>query len=146
MTSPGFEHLPGTELEGGTIEIGAAEDRRFRELTEGPAATGDAAHPFWPFIAAFRGVEASIGEVIALAGFDLSQGGAVQAGCEIELHRPLRTDRSYRVEGRIESIERKRGKRTGAFDMLRIRYSIRDEQGEAASFLNFTVLPREAGP
>src|SRR3954447_7234071 len=145
MSSPGYEHLPGTRLPGGTFTISADDDRRYRELVGGPPAGEGTAHPMWPLIASLRGMGITIGGTLALAGTDIERDGPVLAECEIELVRPLRTGVAYAVTGAIVSLERKSG-RSGRFDLLTTRYALADDQGPAAFFTAVNAFPRGREP
>jgi hypothetical protein len=67
--------------------------------------------------------------------------GPMLGGIEFELTRPIEVDRAYRATGAILGVERKTGRRTGAFDLMRMRVALSDEQGEAAAATTTYVLP-----
>jgi hypothetical protein len=141
-SAPGHEHLPGTPLPGGTFTIPPEEDRRYRELVHGGPSPDGSAHPLWAFIATLRGMGITIGETLALAGTDIEADGPMHGEIDIELCRPLQTGVPYRLSGEVRSIERKAGRSLGTFDLLRLRYTLADDDGPAAYYTTAVVLPR----
>jgi hypothetical protein len=134
--------LPGTPLAGGTFTIPPDDDRRYRELVHGRPSADGSAHPLWTFIATMRGMGISIGQTLELAGADIEADAPMHGELDIELRRPLRTGVPYRLSGEVVGVEPKTGRSLGRFDLLRLRYTLADDDGPAAHYTTAIVLPR----
>jgi acyl dehydratase len=145
MSVPGLEHLPGTKLPEGSFTITAEEDEQLAE-TLGSRRPGDGiAHPSWAYMATQRGIGISVAGLCELADFDVND-GPMLGSVEMEYHQPLRVGVPYKVTGEILGIERKRGRKTGVFDILRYREELVDPDGRtvAASTNTFILRRKEA--
>jgi acyl dehydratase len=137
-----FDHLAGTALPGGDARISAAEDRRLVEAIGGVPDPSGALHPLWAFVAMRGGVGVTIPELFALVEFDVADGPMI-GSTELEWRRPLQAGEAYRVGGEIVGVERRHGRRTGAFDLMRVRERLLDGDGaEVATAAHAFVLPR----
>jgi hypothetical protein len=139
-TTPGLEHLPGTQLPEGTFTITEEEQRR---LTAAIGSPSDGAHPVWAYIAPQRGIGIGVAELCALAEFDMERDGPMLGSVDMTYHRPLEVGVEYRVTGEIVDIERKHGRKTGAFDVLTYRLRLIAPDGEEVVVAtNQWILPR----
>ena len=80
-------------------------------------------------------------EVFASVGCSMTEDGPMLGATEFEIHRPIEVGRPYGATGRILGVERKTGRRAGAFDLMRVRVALSDAQGEAAPATTTYVLP-----
>lgn len=134
--------LAGTRLPEGTFTLTADRRRRFAEAVLGDPAADASVDALWIFTSGFGGLGIDLTEVFALAGCSMVEDGPMLGGCTFELHRPIEVDRPYRASGEILGVERKTGRRTGAFDLLHVRVALSDDGGEAAAATATYVLPR----
>lgn len=142
MSAAELSHLLGTRLPEGTFTISAADDRRLAPLVGAEPTRDGTANPLWAFVATQRGIGLELEELLAMADFDVADGPMV-GECRIEFAGPLLVDRTYRVSGEIEHVERKTGRRTGTFDLMRVRYGLTDTAGtETVAYTNVFVLRR----
>ena len=142
MTAEGFDHLPGSALPAGDITIPDEEKQALDSVLGGTTSPGPALHPLHAYIATQRGIGVGVEELCALADFDVADGPMI-GSMELDFSRPLRSDLTYRVEGEIVDIERKRGKTAGTFDLFTFRERLIEPDGTvAATVTNTFVLPR----
>jgi hypothetical protein len=134
--------LAGTQLPSGTFTLTAEARRRFAESVLGDPAADASVDALWIFTSGFPGLGIGLTEVFALAGCSMTEDGPMLGGCEFELHRAIEIEKAYAASGELLGVERKTGRRTGAFDLLRVRVALSDEQGEAASAVATYVLPK----
>ncbi|MGM7678562.1 hotdog fold domain-containing protein [Microbacterium sp. A94] len=134
--------LPGTALTTGTVSIPAAEAPLLVDVL-GPPGPVDELHPIYAYLATQRGIGMSVGEVCALAHFDIDD-GPMLGSVQFEYVAPMRPDTEYRVEGTILGITRKQGRAAGIFDLLDFEERLVDDDGNmvASARLSF-VLPRK---
>jgi hypothetical protein len=78
--------------------------------------------------------------------FDLSMdAGPMLATTMLEFgNRPLKTATNYEVTGRIQKVERKRGRKLGVFDLVAVGLHLLENGAEAAAATNSFVIPRGA--
>jgi hypothetical protein len=133
--------LAGTRLPSGTFTLTADARRRFAESVLGDPAADPSVDALWIFTSGFPGLGIDLTEVFALAGCSMTEDGPMLGGCELTLTRAIEPDRPYEASGEILGVERKTGRRTGTFDLLRVRVALSDEHGEAASAVATYVLP-----
>lgn len=141
MSSSTLEHLPGTELPEGRFMISAAENRALVEALGSDGVQDGLAHPVFGYIAAQRGIGIDVAGLLALADFDIAD-GPMLASSRLDYARPLRTERAYRVTGRIVAIQRKQGRTAGVFDLLTFEESVLDGPDLVCTVTNVFVLPR----
>jgi hypothetical protein len=101
------------------------------------------AHPLFAWMAATGAMGITWDELFAW--FDASAAdGPVFGEHETTLLRPLRVGATYRVQGGIDSAERKVGRRTGVFDVVGYSMRLTDEADGAhvATCWNSIVFPR----
>lgn len=143
MTLAGYETLPGTPLTPGTITIPKQERDELAEVLGDPPPEPGTLHPLHAFIAAQRGIGASIADLCAYADFPLED-GPMMGTLELELREPMRPDVTYRVEGEVVDLVRKQGRTHGTFDLLTYRERLLDpEDRVVAEITNSFVLVRK---
>ncbi len=98
-------------------------------------------HPVAAFVLANRGIGISLADLFALFGSDISDGPLLAASA-IELHRPLAADADYEVRGVIESVEHRRSRRIGPFDLISCRFELYEAGELAATVTNVFAVPR----
>jgi hypothetical protein len=139
---PELAHLPGTELPEGAFTIDAEENRQLAEVLGTVPAADGTAHPAYCYIAAQRGIGLSVDDLLALADCRADE-GPLLGSCELAFDAPLKVGTAYRVTGEVLSVERKQGRKTGAFDVLTFREDLVAPGGAAAaSVTNVFILPR----
>jgi hypothetical protein len=101
-------------------------------------------HPSYVFLMALQGTGADVYEILGMVDF-APEDGALAGAYEFEFNAPLRPDVTYRVEGQITAIERKRGKRMGLLDRLTFVVSVIDPDSDEVAITNTTVwmIPRK---
>jgi hypothetical protein len=92
-------------------------------------------------MAAIEGFGLTIDELFALCHAS-PEDGAVFGECSLEIHRPLRVGSTYEVAGCIGAVERKEGKRSGVFDIVRADFELLDQGAVAATSRKSFVFPR----
>lgn len=137
-----LDTLPGTRLPVGRFTITDEENDRLVRALGGSSLLEGEAHSVWAYIAAQRGIGISVQDLLALAGFDIAD-GPMLASCQLTFATPLRVDREYRVEGEIVALERKRGRRAGAFDLLTVEERLLEGRQLVSTVRNVFVLPRK---
>jgi hypothetical protein len=130
-----------TELPGGTFVLTAETRRRFAEAVLGDPDADPSVDALWIFTSGLPGMGTDLVEVFASVGCSMTEDGPMLGGTEFELHRPIEVDTPYRASGRILGVQRKSGRRAGAFDLLRVRVELSDEHGEAAAATTSYILP-----
>jgi hypothetical protein len=130
-----------TALPGGTFVLTAERRRRFAEAVLGDPDADPSVDALWIFTSGLPGMGIDLAEVFSSAGCSMSEDGPMLGGAEFELHRPIEVDQPYAASGRILGVERKTGRRTGAFDVLRLRVELSDEDGTAAAATTSYILP-----
>jgi hypothetical protein len=134
--------LAGTVLPGGTFELSAEDHRRFAVAVGADPAADPTLTALWVVTSDLRGFGLTLTDVFALAGCDMVADGPMLGSCEMELTRTLEVGRPYETAGEILSLERKTGRRSGTFDLMRVRLSLSDAGGEVAAAVISYVLPR----
>jgi hypothetical protein len=130
-----------TELPAGTFVLTADARRAFADAVLGDPEADPSVDALWIFTSGLRGMGVDLVEVFASAGCSMTEDGPMLGGIEFELSRPIEVDRPYAATGRILSVERKTGRRTGTFDLMRLRVALSDAAGEAAAATTTYVLP-----
>ena len=137
-----LQALPGTALTSGVISIPATEATMLADAL-GTAGPSDELHPIYAYLATQRGIGMTVGEICALADFDIVD-GPMLGGAQFDYAAPMHADTAYRVEGTILDIARKQGRTAGVFDLLDFEERLVDDEGRivASARLSF-VLPRK---
>lgn len=101
------------------------------------------AHPLFAWMAATGAMGITWDELFAWFGASASD-GPVFGEHETTLHRPLRVGTTYRVTGRIDSAQRKVGRRTGTFDVVGYFVDLHDaaDGAHVSHCWNSIVFPR----
>lgn len=108
----------------GRYHLAAALDDSMRVATGAAArAPGNQAHPIFAFVMALGGMGLRIAEISDRLGLNFGA-GPVLAGCRIDYHAALITDRDYDVGARVAKLERKASRRFGAADHLHLQITI----------------------
>jgi hypothetical protein len=103
----------------------------------------EVAHPTLSYYSAMQGCGVTIQEIFDLMGADANS-GAMFGECVLEYHGALTPGETYEVEGGIVAVERKQGRRAGAFDSMTFQISGRREDEAEALFTvtNSFIFPR----
>ncbi|TKG72267.1 hypothetical protein [Prauserella endophytica] len=135
--------LVGTPFPGGTFTFEPWWVRLVNDCALAPASDG-AASPVFAFLAATAAMGWSWEEMWGLFGATEAD-GPMAGETATEIREPLRVGATYGVSGRIVSAVRKRGARTGVFDLVCYRLDLQDEHGSlAASCTNSIIFPRRS--
>ena len=107
----------GTRFPGGTYRIDPVQNETVcRLLGARPAADGTA-HAIYGYIATRCGCGFGVDEILAVADAKVEE-GPMLASLDLDYRSALRVGETYRVSGEFTSLERKQGRRAGAFDLL----------------------------
>lgn len=101
------------------------------------------AHPLFAWMAATGAMGLTWDDLFAWFGASASD-GPVFGEHETTLHRPIMVGATYEVSGRIDSAERKVGRRTGTFDVVGYSMDLHDaaDGAHVAHCWNSIVFPR----
>jgi hypothetical protein len=130
-----------TELTPGTFVLSEEKRRRFAGAVLGDPGADPSVDALWILTSGLPGMGTDLVEVFASVGCSMTDDGPMLGGAEFEITRPIEVSKPYAATGRILGVERKTGRRAGAFDLLRLRVELSDEQGEAAAATTTYVLP-----
>ena len=140
--APPAKDLAGTVVPGGTFCIAAHENWLTHYAFY---STPDARpHPMAAFIAAQRGMGLSVDELFQMFGFDIDD-GPLLAECVLDFNHQLRQGVNYEITGRVASVEHKRGRKFGEFDLVTCVFNLVDPgmgDAPAATVTNTYALPR----
>lgn len=147
MTDPDLPPPPdvrGVSLSGdGTITISAEDDAALCRSTNVEPASDGTAHPVWFFVASQVGMGRSVAGICEACQFDVND-GPMMTGSRVAFSRPIRTGVSYRVEGEIKGLTRKRSRTLGVMDLM--EYELRlvgaDDGTTVLVTTNSWALPR----
>ncbi|MCA1191535.1 MULTISPECIES: hypothetical protein [unclassified Saccharopolyspora] len=130
--------LVGTEFPGGEFTV---EPWWVRLVNDCALADPDdgAGSPVFAFLAATSAMGVSWERFWGWFGARESD-GPMAGEVHTVLHRPLRVGATYAVRGRIESARRKRGARTGVFDLVEYRLDLHEPDGSAAASCTSSIL------
>ena len=138
----GLAALVGTPLPGGEFTFEPWWVHLVNDCALAPV-DGGADSPVFAFLAATAAMGLSWEEMWAMFGATKADGP--MAGESVtEVHRPLRVGATYAVRGEIVSAVRKRGARTGVFDLVGYRLDLHDADGCAATCVSSIVFPRRS--
>lgn len=132
----------GHRLPGGTFRVEGYEREVSHAAVGAPAIDGALLHPVWIVLGALRGMGTTLGEV--LSHVDASEHGTLFGEATFDQLRPLEADVDYRVEGAIEDVVRRQGRRAGPFDVVTLRFAISDADGDVAVATQAFIVPRAA--
>jgi hypothetical protein len=144
VTLEGYEALPGTLLEPGSIVIKATESSELDKVLGHAWPIPRRLHPLHAYIAAQRGIGTSVKQLCDLADFDIDD-GPMMGTLEIEIAAPLVAGARYMVTGEILDLVRKTRRSGGVFDLLTYREQLTADSGAVvATITNSFVLIRRA--
>lgn len=134
----------GRRFPGGRARIERHVDWLLRDALGCAQATDGVLHPTVAFLAAQGGVGLELEEVFAMFGSS-SADGPMLGEWSVDFARPLRVDVEYAVRAVVESATRKRGARTGVFDLVTALIELIGPDGEVHAAVRPTyVFPRRA--
>lgn len=100
-------------------------------------------HPVLAWMAGVAGMGMSWDDLFAW--FDASaEDGPMFGEHTTTLYRPLETEVTYEVAGRIVSVQRKSGRRAGVFDVVGYELDLHHDGNHVARCYNSIVFPRRA--
>ncbi len=135
--------LVGHAFPGGTFTIERWESVLFSDVMVSPPLPDGLAHPAYLFHAPLAGLGLTYAEIFALCRAESDE--AIRAGeYRWTVHRPLRVGRTYAMSGAITGVERKRGRRAGAMDLVTFQIDVREQaDGEpVATVVNTWIFLR----
>jgi hypothetical protein len=140
-----YSHLVGHRFPGGRHTLESYEAWLWDDAVEAGPNAG-AAHPGSAYMIALHGGGASIQAIMDLLG-TASDAGVMMAGVEFELAGPIEPGATFEVEGEVTAVERKVGRRAGAFDLVGFVHRLRlaeAEAGEPVAVVRHSwVIPRK---
>lgn len=77
-----------------------------------------------------------------MAMLDTKADGVLFGNLDIDLEQPLRTGTEYTVMSTFRSVERRIGRRTGPFDLVRLVHTLSTVEGPAAEIGQTWIVPR----
>ena len=147
ITEDELSALVGHRMPGGRARIEPYVDWLTRDVVGAPQrAPGETTvHPAVAFLLAQGNVGLELEEVFALFGAR-SQDGPMLGEWSVDFARPLRTGVDYDVTCRVEQVRRKRGARTGVFDLATVEIGLDGPDGSRHATVRPTyVFPRREG-
>jgi hypothetical protein len=136
-----LQALLGRQFPGGAFVISGEEDVVMRNVVGAPPREGDTAHPIWMFAGSQSAMGITVDELFDWCGSSATA-GVMLGETELSMHRPLRIGRRYSVVGGIDAVERKHGRRAGAFDIVRFHLELSDNDGVSGEVRTAFVFPR----
>lgn len=143
MPRHGLRHLVGAAFPGGSYSLAGYENWLAHDaLYSAPVAEP---HPIMAFVGAQRGMGMTVAEMFEWFDSDVRD-GPLLAACRIEFAGALRVDHPYRVAGVVRSVERKRGRTLGEFDLVVCEFRLTDDEDTVvATITNTYAITREPG-
>jgi hypothetical protein len=124
-----MQALVGFEFPGGQVDIEKWENFLVHDVTGLEPPQHGYAHPVYAFNAPLSGMGLSYQELFDICHAESAE--AIRAGgYDFQYHQPLREGVTYRTRGSILSVDRKRGKRAGLFDLVRFRLELLDSNDD----------------
>ncbi len=131
----------GTELPGGQFTFEPWWVHLVNDCAQAPPEDG-AASPVFVFLAGTAAMGVTWEQLWAMFGATEAD-GPMAGETSTNIHRPPQVGTTYTVRGRITDARRKRGARTGVFDVVEYRLDLHEPGGEpAASSTNSILFPR----
>lgn len=134
--------MVGTMLESGTFVLSSERNRQIARSVGGDADADATINAMWALTSGLHELEPGLKGLFAQAGCDIERDGPMLGGIALDLRRPLALDTPYRAEGEVIGLEHKVGRRRGPFDLLTVRTSLYDDQGELAAATTTYIVPR----
>ena len=144
ITEDDLSALVGYRMPGGRARIEPYVDWLVRDVVGAPqrGAGDDTVHPAVAFLVAQGNVGLELEEVFALFGAR-SADGPMLGEWSVDFAEPLRVNLDYDVGARVESVRRKRGARTGVFDLATVEIGLDGPGGRRHATVRPTyVFPR----
>lgn len=133
------ERLVGRPIHGGEVTV-PPHERVIGHRALGFAAADDAIlHPAWVTLLGLRGMDLSFEELFALAEAT-AEAGIYFGEAGIELNQDLEAGKTYKVDGRITDIVRRRGRTIGTFDVLTFELYLRSSDGTCLATANNSFI------
>lgn len=136
--------LAGYRMPGGRARIEPYLDWLVRDVVGAPQRTpdDDTVHPAVAFLVAQGNVGLELEEVFALFGA-CSADGPMLGEWSVDFAVPLRVNLDYDVGVRVGGVVRKRGARTGVFDLAEVEIGLAGPDGARHATVRPTyVFPR----
>ena len=125
VTLDEMQLLIGWRFPGGSYTIPHWENFLVTDVMCSPQLPDNLAHPAYCFQAPLAGMGISYAEFFDVCRAESDD--AIRAGeYDFEIHQPLREGEHYSIQGEIIDVERKRGRRTGPFDLVTFRLEMLD--------------------
>ncbi len=142
MTEEDVQARIGHRFPGGQATIEPYADWLLRDVVGSPPGEDDLAHPLAAFLLATHGLGVDLGELFALFGASAAD-GPLLGEWTVEVAEPLRVGQAYLVSGQVVGAVRKRGSRSGVFDVVTIAVTIADGDGRTHAIVHPAyVFPR----
>jgi len=126
-----MQELVGRPFPGGTFTIERWESALFDDVMMSAPLPDGLAHPAYLFHAPLAGLGLSYGDIFALCRAESDE--AIRAGeYRWTVHQPLRVGHTYAMSGAITAVERKRGRRAGAMDLVTFQIDVREHRDGSA--------------
>jgi hypothetical protein len=119
-----YESLAGHRFLDGDFVLQKHESWLWNDCVLAPGGPATA-HPSVAYMIAMRGGGASISDIFELLEVD-EDSGVMFGEIAFEFAEAVKPDVRYRVEGEINSVERKQGRRAGPFDRVTFVHRLRD--------------------
>ena len=137
-----LESLVGYELPVGEYCIAVSEHERTVGALHRKDYDYEVAHPIYAHLAPHCGMGLTLDEFFKLLDFPLD-GGALYGEGDLTYHQAMHVGVKYVVKGQVASVERKKGIRTGIFDLVTLRLELFDVDELVVTSLETYVLPRK---
>lgn len=134
----GLGELIGTEFPGGTFTMETWWVRLVNDCALADPADG-ADSPVFVFLAGTAAMGLSWEQLWAMFGAQESD-GPMAGEVATEVLFPLRLEATYAVSGRIVSAVRKRGARSGTFDLVGYQLDLHDCRGDLVASCNSSII------
>jgi hypothetical protein len=101
------------------------------------------AHPALAHVVASYGMGVTVQDILDMMGAT-AEGGVTFGEFGVEYHSTLRAGATYECDAEVLEVERKSGRRSGVFDKLSFRVTIREKGSESpvAVCTNAWIFPR----
>ncbi len=142
MDLDALSELIGYELPVGQYCITASDHKRTVGAIHQENYAFDVAHPIYAHLAPHCGMGFKIDEFFDFVDFPMD-GGALYGEGDLTFHKQMQVGVTYVVRGRVASVERKQGSRTGTFDLITLHLELFDSNNElVVTSLETYVFPR----
>lgn len=125
MAPADYSHLAGHRFPGGTYTLPGYESWLWSDAVMA-TPNKSFAHPEIAYMVGLQGGGASIADIMELLDAD-ADSGVMFGELDMEFMRPLRPGTAYLVSGQVISVERKEGRKAGAFDRATFVHELREE-------------------